>query len=62
VERVIRTLKEEEIWPTAYASWGEAQAAIEAYVAYYHPQRIHSALGYSTPDEFAATHFTLAAA
>jgi len=61
VERVIRTLKEEEIWPNAYESWAEAHAAIEAYVAYYHRPRIHSALGCLTPDEFTATHIALAA-
>ena len=62
VERVIRTLKEGEIWPNAYESRGEAHGAIEAYVNYYNQQRIHSALGYLTPDEFAATTVTLAAA
>ena len=62
MERVIRTLKEEEIWPNAFESRREVQATIEVYVAYYKQQRIRSALGYLTPDEFAATHITLAAA
>ena len=62
VERVIRTLKEEEIWPNAYESWAEAHAAIESYVHYYNYQRIHAALGYLTPDEFAAAAVTLTAA
>lgn len=62
VERVIRTLKEEEIWPNAYETLTEARAAIESYIRYYNNERIHSALGYQTPSEFAATHVTLVAA
>jgi len=62
VERVIRTLKEEEIWPNAYDTLTEARAAIESYIRYYNNERIHSALGYQTPSEFAATHVTLVAA
>ena len=62
VERVIRTLKEEEIWPNAYETWAEAHAAIEAYIRYYNQQRIHSALDYRTPDEFAAMQLSPIAA
>jgi putative transposase len=62
VERVIRTVKEEEIWPNLYDSLSEARAAIEDYVEYYNNERIHSALGYRTPSEFAAVYNTLAAA
>ena len=35
VERVIRTIKEEEIWVNSYDTWSEAHAAIESYVNYY---------------------------
>jgi putative transposase len=62
VERVIRTVKEEEIWPNVYDTLSEARAAIEAYVNYYNDERIHSALGYRTPNEVAAVYNTLAAA
>ena len=62
VERVIRTVKEEEIWPNVYDSLSEARAAIETYVNYYNDERIHSALGYRTPNEVAAVYNTLAAA
>jgi putative transposase len=62
VERVIRTVKEEEIWPNLYDSVSEARAAIEDYVNYYNNERIHSALGYQTPSEFAAAYNTLVAA
>lgn len=62
IERVIRTVKEEEIWPNVYDTFFEASAAIEQYVNYYNSERIHSALDYRTPDECAAAFSTLAAA
>ena len=62
VERVIRTVKEEEIWPNLWDTLGEARQAIEAYVNFYNNERIHSALDYKTPAETAAAHFTLTAA
>lgn len=62
VERVIRTVKEEEIWPNLYDMLSEARAAIEAYVNYYNNERIHSALDYQTPNEVAAAYNALAAA
>ena len=62
VERVIRTIKEEEIWPNLYDTLGEARAAVAAYVAYYNNERIHSALNYRTPSEAAAAFTTRAAA
>jgi putative transposase len=62
VERVIRTVKEEEIWPTVYDTFSEAHLAIERYVQYYNTERIHSALDYQTPKEIAATYATLVAA
>jgi len=62
VERVIRTIKEEEIWPNFYDTFSEARTAIEAYVNYYNGERIHSALGYRTPNEVVAAYNTLAAA
>ena len=52
VERVIRTIKEEEVWPNLYDTWIEAHEAIEKYVNFYNENRIHSALGYETPKEF----------
>lgn len=62
VERVIRTVKEEEVWPNLYDSLSEARSAMEDYINYYNNERIHSALAYQTPSEFAAAHNTLAAA
>jgi putative transposase len=62
VERVIRTVKEEEIWLNLYDTVSEARAAVEEYVRYYNEERLHSSLGYRPPKEFAAAHVTLAAA
>jgi putative transposase len=62
IERVIRTVKEEEIWANVYDTVSEARAALETYVNYYNQERIHSALGYQTPNEVAAAYNTLAAA
>jgi hypothetical protein len=36
-ERMVRSLKEEEIWPNAYQKFAEAYAAIECHVHYYNP-------------------------
>jgi transposase InsO family protein len=63
VERVIRTIKEEEIWPNEYDTLTEAREAIAKYVNWYNADRIHSSLKYQTPDEFeAASKLTLDAA
>ena len=63
VERLMRTIKEEEVWANVYDSFAEAHAAIDAYVRFYNAERIHSALRYQTPDEVnAAANVTLVAA
>lgn len=61
-ERVIRTIKEEEIWSNSYDTWTEAHAAIDAYIQYYNNERIHSSLDYRTPVEAEASIITLKAA
>jgi transposase InsO family protein len=52
-ERVIRTIKEEEIGLSEYRDYAEAQAQIGHFIddVYTH-KRIHSSLGYLTPAEF----------
>ena len=63
VERVIRTIKEEEIWPSEYDTVSEARLAIEEYMTFYNNQRPHSALDYQTPNEAEAeANTTLVAA
>ena len=51
VERIIRTIKEEEIWCSDYESLSEARECIDDYVRYYNRDRLHSSLEYQTPDE-----------
>jgi putative transposase len=62
VERVIRTIKEEEIWPNLWDTVSEAREAVEDYVTYYNNERIHSALDYATPKEIADASVALKAA
>lgn len=62
VERVIRTIKQEEVWPNIWEKFWEAHEAIDKYLTYYNEQRPHSALGYSTPAIAAAKTITLNAA
>lgn len=54
VERVIRTIKEEEIWLNLYDTWTEAHEAMERYVDFYNNERLHSQLDYRSPAEFEA--------
>ena len=54
-ERVIRTIKEEEIDLAEYRNFTEALTQIGQFIdAVYRTKRIHSALGYLTPAEFEA--------
>ncbi len=62
VERVIRTIKEEEVWPNNWDTFLEAHEAIENYIRFYNDERLHSALGYITPANAAAKQVTLNAA
>jgi putative transposase len=62
VERIMRTLKEEEIWLNQYDTWSEAHEAIDRFVTYYNEERIHSAIDYRTPVEEEARRMTLKAA
>lgn len=60
-ERVIRTIKEEEVYLNEYATLAEAQAHIGHFIeVVYQHTRIHSALGYLTPAEFEAQWTQLA--
>ena len=51
VERLWRTVKDEEVYLKAYASVLEAQRELEDYFRFYNGLRPHQALGYRTPAE-----------
>lgn len=52
-ERFMKTLKQEEIYCQEYRDREELAAHIEQFIdRYYNGQRLHSALGYQTPEEF----------
>jgi transposase InsO family protein len=54
-ERLIRTIKEEEVYLSDYRDIGEACTQIGHFIEdVYQTKRIHSALGYLTPVEFEA--------
>jgi transposase InsO family protein len=52
-ESFMKTLKQEEIYCHQYADFGELNQHLEEFIdQYYNRQRLHSALGYRTPEEF----------
>lgn len=52
-ERVIRTIKEEEVYLSKYVDFADAVQQIGHFIEYvYMTKRIHSSLGYVTPAEF----------
>ena len=52
-ESFIKTLKREEIYANKYDNLERLQANIEEFIEqYYNRQRLHSALGYRSPEEF----------
>jgi transposase InsO family protein len=54
-ERVIRTIKKEEVYLNDYRDLGDSQAQIGRFIdEVYLSKRIHSSLGYLTPAEFEA--------
>jgi len=53
-ERLMRTIKEEEVYLSEYRDFADAQRQIGRFLDdVYRYKRIHSALGYLTPTEFA---------
>jgi len=52
-ERFMKTLKQEEIYCGEYRDQEDLEAHIQEFIQrYYNRQRLHSALGYKTPEEF----------
>jgi len=58
-ERLMRTIKEEEVALTEYHDFADAYAQLGRFLDdVYHQKRIHSALGYLTPAEFETAYHT----
>lgn len=51
-ERVIRTLKEDLIWPREFTSYEQLEQALADWVHAYNHDYPHSALGYDTPYDY----------
>src|SRR5262249_21260119 len=52
-ESFLKTLKREEIYANQYRDLDHLRANIEEFIErYYNQQRLHSALGYRSPEEF----------
>ncbi len=59
-ERVIRTIKEEEVYLSDYQDYYDAYQQIGQFIEdVYQHKRIHSSLGYLTPAEFEAEWFEI---
>ena len=55
-ERFMRTLKYEEVYMNDYETLAEVRTSIEHFIdSVYNRKRLHSAIGYRPPAEFAAT-------
>jgi transposase InsO family protein len=62
-ERVIRTIKEEEVYLNGYADLADAERNLARFLDdVYRYKRIHSSLQYQTPAEFEAAWQTKAVA
>lgn len=59
MERFFLNLKMERVWQRDYANHAEAQADIADYiVAFYNPVRLHSTLGYRSPNQYERLRLT----
>lgn len=51
VERFHKTLKAEEVRRDAYQDYSDARRKMSDWINYYNSERLHSAIGFLTPDE-----------
>ncbi len=54
MESFFKTLKVEEVWQEAYQDFLQAQTGVGGYIAKYNAHRLHSSLGYLSPEQFEA--------
>jgi putative transposase len=54
IARCFRSLKEECVWQHRFPSVVEARRAVRRWIAWYHEQRPHQALGYRRPRQYRA--------
>jgi transposase InsO family protein len=52
IESFFKTLKSEEVWLEDYESFEHADQSVARFIDYYNSERMHSSLGYQTPQEF----------
>ena len=57
-ERVIRTLKEDLIWPREWSSYQQLQNALERWITDYNEDYPHSSIAYQTPAQFEQNYLT----
>jgi transposase InsO family protein len=55
-ERVMRTIKEDLVWPNDFQTPDELTVALDRWVMWYNTDYPHSSLGYATPCEFERRH------
>ena len=61
IERWMKTFKEECAWCHVFDTIEEAEAEIGTWITYYNEQRMHSRLGYQSPNEYEETLQEIAA-
>lgn len=54
MESFFKTLKAEEVWLEDYESLDHADESVCRFIDYYNSERMHSSLGYVSPDQFEA--------
>jgi transposase InsO family protein len=54
LERYHKTIKADAIRPSSPGSLDEAKVVVASFVAHYNGERLHSAIGYVTPNDFLA--------
>ena len=59
VERFFRTLKQECVWLHKFESFEQAEKIISQWIDNYNKNRLHSSLGYKTPEEWRKQFYLL---